>query len=138
LNHSGELSFEFYDIAFMVSQLRTLNRRINKCFMNIRWPYIKTLPSYFYRIYLPSINNMSSILNSNYDPLSFSTLNSTNRYENELFSDNLNSNSIDMNISTTNETNIWSTPSWCVSDLMSNHHSCSSSRIDDITVSIRW
>jgi hypothetical protein len=64
---------------------------------------------------------MSSILNSNYDPLSFSpvksTLNSRNRYENELFSDNLNSNSINVNMSTNNfivptnnETNFWTTP----------------------------
>jgi hypothetical protein len=75
--------------------------------MNLPWPYIRNLPLYFYRIYLPSINDMSSILNSNYDSLSFSpikssTINSTNRYENDLFSDNLNSNSFN------NETNIWS------------------------------
>ncbi len=120
-NIHGELPIEFYDIAFLVSQLRTLNRRISKCLMNLPWPYIRNLPSFFYRIYLPSITNMSSILNSNYDPLSFSpvksTLNSRNRYENELFSDNLNSNSINVNMSTNNfivptnnETNFWTTP----------------------------
>ncbi len=114
---TGELPFEFYDIVFLVSQFRLLNRRLNKCLMNLPWPYIRNLPTYFYRIYLPSINNMSSILNSNYDPLSFSpiksTINSTNRYENEFFSDNLNSNSIDNNnfiFPSNNEINIWSNP----------------------------
>ena len=74
----------------MVSQLRTLNRRISKCFINLPWPYIQNLPSYFYRIFLPSITNMSTIVNSNYDTLFFSpmksTINSTHRYENDLFS----------------------------------------------------
>ncbi len=90
-NVNGELPIEFYDIVFLVSQLRTLNRRISKCLMNLPWPYIGNLPSFFYRIYLPSITNTSSIVNSNYDTLSFSpvksTINSTNRYENEVFSD---------------------------------------------------
>lgn len=103
---SGELPIEFYDISFLVSQIRGLNRRISKCLMNIPWPYIRNLPSFFYRIYLPSITNMSSIINSNYDTLSFSTvkstINSTNRYDNELFNEHLNSNSIDVNILTNN------------------------------------
>jgi hypothetical protein len=88
---NGELPVEFYDIAFLVSQLRTLNRRISKCLMNLAWPYTGNIPPFFYRIYLPSITNMSSIVNNNYDTLSFSpvksTINSTNIYENEVFSD---------------------------------------------------
>ncbi len=93
--------------------------------MNLPWPYIRNLPSYFYRIYLPSIPNMSSILNSNYDSLCLSpiksTSNSTNHYENEFYNDSLNSNSIDINMSANNfggmrdipannETNLWTTP----------------------------
>jgi hypothetical protein len=108
----------------LVSQLRTLNRRISQCLMNLPWPYIQNLPSFFYRIYLPSITNMSSILNSNYDSLSLSPIksssNSTNHYDNALFNDCLNSNSIDVNLSThnseaarnvpsNNETNFWTT-----------------------------
>lgn len=114
----SEMAFEFYDIVCLASQLRPLNRRMSKCLMNLPWPYIRNLPSFFYRIYIPSTDNISSILNSNYDPLAFSplksTFNSTNRYENELFSDLGNSNSIDMNMSTNpfllpsaNETNLW-------------------------------
>ena len=111
----GELPFEFYGIAFLVSQLRSLNCRISECLMNLPWPYIRNLPAFFYRIYLPSITNMSSITNSNHDPLALSpvksSLNSTNRYENELFSDSLNSNSIDV-ITPMNscEPNIWTAP----------------------------
>ena len=71
LNSNGELSFEFYDIIFLVSQLRSLNRQISKCLMNLSWPYIGNLPSFFYRIYLPTTNNMSTILNSNYKISSF-------------------------------------------------------------------
>ncbi|CAF0951142.1 unnamed protein product [Rotaria sordida] len=101
-NINGELSIEFYDIVFLVSQLRSLNCRITQCFINFPWPYVRNLPSFFYRIFLPSITNMSSILNSNYDPLSLSpvksSFNSTNRYDTELFSDTLNSNSIDVSM----------------------------------------
>ncbi len=83
----------------MVSQLRSLNRQISKSLMNIPWPYLQNLPSFFYRIYLP---NISSILNSNYDTLSFSPIvNNTNHF-------------IDINMSTNNlilpsnnETNFW-------------------------------
>ncbi len=64
LNNGGEFSFEFYDIAFLVSQFRTLNRRISKCLMNLPWPYIGNLPSFFYRIYVPSFDNSSSTINS--------------------------------------------------------------------------
>ncbi|CAF5000467.1 unnamed protein product, partial [Rotaria sp. Silwood1] len=39
LNINGELSIEFYDIVFLVSQLRSLNRRITQCFINLPWPY---------------------------------------------------------------------------------------------------
>ena len=113
---TGEIPLEFYDIAFLVSQFRSLNRRLSKCLMNLPWPYIPNIPSYFYRIYLPSINNMSSILNSNYDSLAFSpiksTQNSTNRYENEFFSDHFNSNSIENHflLPSNQPTNIWSNP----------------------------
>jgi hypothetical protein len=117
---TGELPIEFYDITFLVSQVRTLNRGISKCLMNLPWPYIRNLPSFFYPIYLPTITNISSIFNSNCNSLSFSpvksTLNSTNRYENELFSNHLNSNMLDVNMSnnhfvvpSNNETNIWTT-----------------------------
>jgi len=103
---NGDIPIEFYDIIFLVSQLRSLSRRISQCLMNLPWPYIQNLPSFFYRIYLPSITNMSSILNSNYDPLTLSpvksTLNSTNRYDNEFCSDSLNSNSIDVSMSKNN------------------------------------
>ncbi|CAF3484197.1 unnamed protein product [Rotaria sp. Silwood1] len=102
LNINGELSIEFYDIVFLVSQLRSFNRSITQCFMNLPWPYVRNLPSFFYRIFLPTITNISSILNSNYDPLSLSpvksSLNSINRHDIELFSDSLNSNSIDINM----------------------------------------
>ncbi|CAF1274475.1 unnamed protein product [Adineta ricciae] len=60
------LSFEFYDIAFLVSQLRTLNHCIGECLMNLPWPYIRNLPSFFYRIYVPLSSNCSSIMNSNF------------------------------------------------------------------------
>lgn len=109
---TGEIPIEFYDIVFLVSQLRTLNRRIGDCLMNLPWPYIRNVPSYFYRIYLPSITNMSSILNSNYDSLNYSpirsTINSTDRYENDLFNETLNSNSNNLQIN--NETNLWTMP----------------------------
>ncbi|CAF4187630.1 unnamed protein product, partial [Adineta steineri] len=173
------LPIEFYDIIFLVSQLRSLNHRISQCLMNFPWPYIPNLPSFFYPIYLPHITNMSSILNSNYDLVALSpvrsTLNSNNHYGNEFFSDSLNSNLIDVNMPTNNfgtTKNIYlhnekkfrtipriespSQTSWHVSNMMTNHHSCSSSsssspsnmgrfdsRVigissDDITVSIRW
>ncbi len=64
LNSGNELSFEFYDIVFLVSQLRALNRRISKCLMNLPWPYIGNLPSFFYRIYVPSFDSSSSTGNS--------------------------------------------------------------------------
>ncbi|CAF3771316.1 unnamed protein product, partial [Adineta steineri] len=64
LSNGCELPFEFYDIAFLVSQLRTLNRRISQCLINLPWPYIRNLPSFFYRIYVPSFDNSSSISNS--------------------------------------------------------------------------
>ncbi|CAF4367446.1 unnamed protein product, partial [Adineta steineri] len=127
----------------------------------------------------PHITNMSSILNSNYDLVALSpvksTLNSNNHYGNEFFSDSLNSNLIDVHMPTNNfgtTKNIYlhnekkfrtmpriespSQTSWHVSNMMTNHHSCSSSsssspsnmgrfdsRVigissDDITVSIRW
>ncbi|UJR29912.1 hypothetical protein I4U23_017460 [Adineta vaga] len=54
---SGEIPIEFYDIIFLVSQLRTLNRRLGECLMNLPWPYIRNVPSYFYRIYLPIEQN---------------------------------------------------------------------------------
>jgi hypothetical protein len=121
LSGGGELPFEFYDIVFLVSQLRSLNRRISQCLMNLPWPYIRNLPPSFYRVYLPSIPTMSSILNSNYDSLALSpvksTLNSTSRYENEFYNDSLNSNSVDIGMLTNNfgairnnEGNIWTTP----------------------------
>ncbi|UJR29923.1 hypothetical protein I4U23_017470 [Adineta vaga] len=65
-NNSNEFPFEFYDIAFLVSQLRTLNRRLGECLMNLPWPYIRNLPSFFYRIYVPTISNCSSTVNSNF------------------------------------------------------------------------
>ena len=52
-NH-GEMPVEFYDIAFLVSQLRSLNRRLSQCFVHLPWPFIPNLPSFFYRIYLPA------------------------------------------------------------------------------------
>ena len=130
--------------------------------MNLPWPYIPHIPSYFYRIYLPSINNMSSILNSNYDSFAFSpmksTPNSTNRYENEFFSDQFNSNSIDnpFLLPSNQQTNLWSNPqvrsnlfslqnnsfvfqtSSYVSDRHSNLGRIDYRSTDDITVSIRW
>ena len=62
---NGEIPFEFYDIVFLVSQLRALNRRITKCLMNLPWPYVANLPSFFYRIYVPLCDNSSAILGSN-------------------------------------------------------------------------
>ncbi|CAF4764343.1 unnamed protein product, partial [Rotaria sp. Silwood2] len=67
-NINRELPIEFYDIIFLVSQLRSLNCRITQCFTNLPWLYVPNLPSFFYSIFLPSITNMTSILNSNYDP----------------------------------------------------------------------
>ncbi|CAF2727622.1 unnamed protein product [Rotaria sp. Silwood2] len=101
-NINREFSIEVYDVMFLVSQLRSLNHHVTQCFMNLPWVYVGNLPSFFYRIFLPSRTNMTSILNSNYDSLSLSpvnsSLNSTNHYDIELFSDHLNSNSIDINI----------------------------------------
>ncbi|CAF4005300.1 unnamed protein product [Rotaria sordida] len=101
-NINREFSIEIYDIIFLVSQLRSLNHHITQCFINLPWPYVRNLPSFFYRIFLPSTTNRTSILNSNYDSLSLSSvkssLNSINRYDVELFSDCLNSNSMDVNI----------------------------------------
>ncbi|CAF1365057.1 unnamed protein product [Rotaria sordida] len=59
-NINGELSIEFYDIVFLVSQLRSLNRRITQCFMNLPWPYVRNLPSFFYRIYVPNFDSSPS------------------------------------------------------------------------------
>ncbi|CAF3834547.1 unnamed protein product [Rotaria sordida] len=99
-NINREFSIEIYDIIFLVSQLRSLNHHITQCFINLPWPYVRNLPSFFYRIFLPSTTNRTSILNSNYDSLSLSSvkssLNSINRYDIELFSDCLNSNSMDL------------------------------------------
>ncbi|CAF4442586.1 unnamed protein product [Rotaria sp. Silwood2] len=101
-NINRELPIEFYDIIFLVSQLRSLNCCITQCFTNLPWLYVPNLPSFFYSIFLPSITNMTSILNSNYDPRSSSPVNSslhsTNGCDTELFSDSLNSNSIDVNM----------------------------------------
>ena len=55
---------EFYDIAFLVSQFRSLNRRITQCFVNLPWPYVRNLPSFFYRIYVPSFDSSSSLTDS--------------------------------------------------------------------------
>ncbi|CAF4172109.1 unnamed protein product, partial [Rotaria sordida] len=63
-NINGELSIEFYDIVFLVSQLRSLNRRITQCFMNLPWPYVRNLPSFFYRIYVPNFDSSPSAVNS--------------------------------------------------------------------------
>jgi hypothetical protein len=63
LSGGGELPFEFYDIAFLVSQLRSLNHRMSQCLMNLPWPHIRNLPSFFYRIYVPSVDNISSTEN---------------------------------------------------------------------------
>jgi hypothetical protein len=97
---NGEVPFEFYEIIFLVSQLRSLNRRISQCFINVPWPYITNLPSFFYHIYLPTITNISSILNKNPSSLSpiKSSLNSNYDYQNELSCDSLNSNSTDVNL----------------------------------------
>ena len=46
---TNELPLEFYDLTFLVCQLRTLNRRISKCLLNLPWSYIPNLPSFFYR-----------------------------------------------------------------------------------------
>ncbi|CAF2110798.1 unnamed protein product [Rotaria magnacalcarata] len=60
-----EFSIEFYDIAFLVSQIRSLNHRVIKCFMNLPWPYVRNLPSFFYRIYVPCCDSSLSVVNSN-------------------------------------------------------------------------
>ena len=52
---TNELPLEFYDLTFLVCQLRTLNRRISKCLLNLPWSYIPNLPSFFYRIYFPNL-----------------------------------------------------------------------------------
>ncbi|CAF3629551.1 unnamed protein product [Rotaria socialis] len=59
-----EFSIEFYDIAFLVSQIRSLNHRVIECFMNLPWPYVRNLPSFFYRIYVPCCDSSLSVLNS--------------------------------------------------------------------------
>ncbi|CAF2547101.1 unnamed protein product [Rotaria sp. Silwood2] len=64
LDINGEISSEFYDIVFLVSQLRSLNRRITQCFMNLPWPYVRNLPSFFYRIFVPSFDSSLSAVNS--------------------------------------------------------------------------
>ncbi|CAF0869323.1 unnamed protein product, partial [Didymodactylos carnosus] len=51
---NGELPVEFYDIAFLISQLRTLNRKIGQCLASAPWPFVRNLPSFFYRIYVPN------------------------------------------------------------------------------------
>jgi len=102
-NNREELTFDFYDIIFLVSQLRSLNRQISKSLMNIPWPYLQNLPSFFYRIYLP---NISSILNSNYDTLSFSPIvNNTNHYQNHFIDINMSTNNLIL--PSNNETNFW-------------------------------
>ena len=60
----NEVTFEFSDIAFLVSQLRTLNRHMSKCLMNLPWPCIGNLPSFFYRIYVPTFENCSPAADS--------------------------------------------------------------------------
>ena len=61
LQNGSEMIFEFSDIAFLVSQLRTLNRQMSKCLMNLPWPCVGNLPSFFYRIFVPTFENFSSI-----------------------------------------------------------------------------
>lgn len=51
----NEIPLEFYEMTYLVCQLRTLNIRLSKCLMSIPWTYIPNFPSYFYRIYFPNI-----------------------------------------------------------------------------------
>jgi len=53
MNTNGQMSFECYDLIFLVSQFRALNRRVAKCLTNLPWPYVGNLPSFFYDIYFP-------------------------------------------------------------------------------------
>jgi len=90
----------------LVSQFRSLNRQISKSLINIPWPYLQNLPSFFYQIYFP---NMSSILNSNYNTLSYSTIgNNTNHYQNQFINSNISTNNFIL--PSNNETNFCSTP----------------------------
>ncbi|CAF0834302.1 unnamed protein product [Didymodactylos carnosus] len=62
---NGELPVEFYEIAFLISQLRTLNRKIGQCLATAPWPFVRNLPSFFYRIYVPNISSTSKTNNQN-------------------------------------------------------------------------
>ncbi|CAF1014202.1 unnamed protein product [Didymodactylos carnosus] len=56
-----QLPFEFYDVSFLITQIRSLNKNIVQCLTTAPWP--KNLPFYFYRIYVPNIEKKQ--INSN-------------------------------------------------------------------------
>lgn len=70
LNLSQESAIEFYDVSSLVSQIRSFNHCITECFLDLPWPCVRNLPSFFYRIYLPncgrSLSNGDFIVYDNY------------------------------------------------------------------------
>lgn len=58
------MPFDFYEISFFVSQLRSFNRRFSQGFLQLPFPSIANLPAFFYRIYLPCSDSHPLPLNS--------------------------------------------------------------------------